>query len=218
MKAIKRVLLISLIGLAGFSTASFASLDMSNIFNSNWLVRIRAISVIPVASSSAITTIGGTVNVTSQAVPELDISYFFTKNIAAELILATSKHDATAVNTALGTVNLGSVYALPPTLTAQYHFAPDAAVDPYLGVGINYTHFYNVKTGPVASSIKYKDSFGPAVQAGVDVHLNKHWCLNADFKKIIIRSDVDVVAGGATLKTKVDIDPVVIGFGVGYHT
>ncbi len=66
-----------------------------------WIVRLRAISVSPDDSSGDI-AINGTsvpnsgVGVDADIVPELDITYMFTKHIGLELILATSNHNVTA--------------------------------------------------------------------------------------------------------------------------
>ncbi len=186
-----------------------------------WLVRTRALLVVPEASSSTIKPdLGGKVtDISTQATLEVDFNYFFTRHISTELILATTNHAVTAKDTALGKVDLGNVNLLPPTLTAVYHFLPDSHIDPYVGAGINYTYFYEVNPGSVASNINYQNSFGPALQAGVDIALNKNWSLNADVKKIYINSDVSVETGGLlpTQKTSVDINPWVIGVGVGYR-
>lgn len=186
-----------------------------------WLVRTRALLVVPEASSSTIKPdLGGKVtDISTQATLEVDFNYFFTPHISTELILATTNHTVTAKDTILGKVDLGNVNLLPPTLTAVYHFLPDSRIDPYVGAGINYTYFYEVNPGSVASSIEYQNSFGPALQAGIDVALNKNWSLNADVKKIYINSDVSVETGGLlpTQKTSVDINPWVIGVGVGYR-
>ncbi len=112
--------------------------DQSNIWaKENWQIRVRAIDVIPDVDSSV--NIGGEVDADNAVVPELDISYFFTDHIAAELILATSKHDMDYT----GNVDLGDAMILPPTLTLQYHFTPDQAFSPYVGAGVNYSMFYN---------------------------------------------------------------------------
>ena len=105
-----------------------------------WLVRLRALSVNP-DESATIETIGGEAEIGNQIIPELDISYFFSENIAAELILAVSPHDVSAVDTALGDVDLGRTWLLPPTLNLQYHFSPRASIRPYIGAGVNYTRF-----------------------------------------------------------------------------
>ncbi len=185
---------------------------------SPWLIRARAIDVDPFASSGTLNLIGGHVNsISSQVVPELDFSYFFTSNIAAELILATSRHEVAANNTALGHVNLGKVNVLPPTLTVQYHFMADKKFSPYIGAGINYTYFYNVNSGPVATSISYQNSVGPALQIGADYSLDSHWLLNVDIKKIYIEPHVNVNTALGRISTTVDINPLVFGVGVGYR-
>lgn len=179
----------------------------------DWLIRGRAIAVIP-DESSTITVIGGTAKVDEAYMPELDFSYFFTDSIAAELILATTKHDVSAVGTALGDVDLGDVWLLPPTLTLQYHFAPKSALSPYVGAGLNLTLFYNSDApGGTVTDINYKNSVGPALQAGIDFQMNDEWLLNFDVKKIWLNTDVALNGGAIT--GDVDIDPWVIGIGFG---
>jgi len=204
---------------ACFMAASFASLTIATPAQASdvenpWLIRLRVIDVIP-DESADIEAIGGDVDISNRIIPELDISYFFTENFAAELILATNKHNVEAVGTALGDVDLGSVTLLPPTLLAQYHFAPRASFRPYVGAGINYTLFYNDKPGAVVD-VDYDNGFGFALQAGVDIPVNDTYFLNVDVKKLFLGTDVTVNAGAAgTVGADVDIDPWVIGVGVG---
>ncbi|MFP4520461.1 MAG: OmpW/AlkL family protein, partial [Oceanicaulis sp.] len=170
--------------------------------------------------SAAISPIGGDVDIDSAVVPEFDITYFFTENLAAELILGVTPHDVKAVGTALGEVDLGSVTLLPPTLTAQYHFNPEGQVRPYVGAGVNYTLFFNEDlpgASPLAS-IDYDPSFGGALQAGVDFAINERWFLNIDVKKVWINTDVTIDAGGlGVVQADVDINPVIFGAGVGWR-
>ncbi|MEQ1754542.1 MAG: OmpW family outer membrane protein [Micropepsaceae bacterium] len=176
--------------------------------DSPWMVRARAIVVSP--DSQGHLSIGGDVDVNSSVAPELDFSYFFSKNWAAELILATTEHDVH--HSAAG--DLGSAWVLPPTLTVQYHIAPDSDIfRPYVGVGINYSIFYGVDDNP-GLRMDYGDSFGLAFQAGFDVPVGNGWSLNADVKKIYMNTDVDL--NGAPIGD-VDINPWVIGAGVGYR-
>jgi len=186
---------------------------------SRWQVRVRGILISP-DESADIEAIGGDVEISSAFVPELDITYFFTENWAAELILGTANHDVEAVstNTDAGDIDLGDVWLLPPTLTLQYHFT-GGALKPYLGAGVNYTIFYGADEGPIADDIDYDSSFGLAFQAGVDFALDDHWFLNLDVKKIFINTDVTIDATsalGATVDADVDINPFVFGFGIGY--
>ena len=165
---------------------------------------------------------GAELQVESNTIPEVDISYYVTKNIALELILALgSKHDVNihkngAVGQAVsGKIGLGEVNVLPPTLTAQWHFMPDQTFDPYVGAGVNYTRFMDngLKLGAALPIRVERHSFGPALQAGFDINLKDGWLINADVKKLWI--DTDVKFKGIGKIDKLDIDPIVIGLGVG---
>ncbi|MEP5339718.1 MAG: OmpW family outer membrane protein [Algibacter sp.] len=181
-----------------------------------WQVRVRAIGVVA-NESATIEAIGGDVKISNAFVPELDFTYFFTKNIAAELILATTKHDVEAISTAAGDIPLGDVWLLPPTLTLQYHF-DGQMVRPYLGAGLNYTLFYNESEGPVADKVSYDNSLGFAFQLGFDFDLNDKWFINVDAKYLLLNTDVTVNATsalGAVVGADVDINPFIAGIGFG---
>ena len=178
---------------------------------SPWLVRARAVQIEPDNKSSPVGGVGAadTIRVSNKTIPELDISYFFTPNFAAELILTyPQKHDVTLAGT-----KIGSFKHLPPTLSAQYHFAPGATFNPYVGVGVNYTRISSVKLLNGAADLE-NDSVGLALQAGVDFRLDEHWSLNADIKRVNIRSDV--IVGGANI-SHLKVDPMLFGLGVGYR-
>ncbi|PIW27215.1 MAG: OmpW family protein [Rhodobacterales bacterium CG15_BIG_FIL_POST_REV_8_21_14_020_59_13] len=196
--------------------AAFATILGSGVSfadQGDWLVRGRLLSVSP-NESATINPIGGDVDIDTSFVPELDISYFFTDRIAAELILGVSPHDVMAVGTAAGNIDLGSVSLLPPTLTLQYHFPTQGAVRPYVGAGINYTVFFNdnLPAGSIATSINYDNSFGLALQGGIDFDVNENWFFNVDVKYIDINTDVTI---NNAITADVDIDPWVFGIGIG---
>lgn len=185
---------------------------------SPWLLRLRAIDVIPDESSTRISVIGGHVTrIDDQASGELDISYFFTDHIAAELIAASTRHAVWATGTVLGTVYLGKVNTLPPTLTVQYHFLPGQWLNPYAGVGVNVTTFYDVNPGPVAQRITYGNTVGVALQIGADLALNDNWFINLDLKKVYMKPEVTLYTPVGTLKTDVRIDPWMPAVGIGYR-
>jgi outer membrane protein len=194
---------------------SITAQEKSSDFN-KWQARFRIITVVP-NESATIETIGGDVEISKVVVPELDFTYFFNKNWAAELILGTTKHDVKAISTAAGDIKLGNVWLLPPTLTLQYHFVTEG-FRPYLGTGLNYTIFYGADQGPIADDVSYNNSVGFAFQGGFDFDLNEKWFLNLDAKYILLSTDVTVDATsalGATVGADVDINPLVIGFGIG---
>lgn len=185
-----------------------------------WQVRLRGVGVVTPNESAKIGIIGGDVEISNAFIPELDFTYFFTEHFAAELILGTAKHEVKAVNTAAGNVDLGSVWLLPPTLTAQYHFytSDKKMLKPYIGAGLNYTFFYNVKSGGVAD-IEYDNALGYAAQLGFDLMLDDKFFINVDAKRLFLSTDVTVdasnLAPGLSIPAKVDIDPWLFGVGVG---
>ncbi len=186
---------------------SVAALTPAMAQETPWQVRVRAVNLDP-ANKTDTTAVKG-LSVNEKLIPELDISYFFTPNIAAELILTyPQKHNVKANGNVIG-----SLRHLPPTLTMQYHFMPnDTAIRPYVGAGLNYTNFSSVDLPPTYN-VK-RGSWGWALQAGMDIPLNKQWSLNVDVKKVQIHADVTVAGDKVgTLK----VDPLLIGVGLGYR-
>jgi outer membrane protein len=211
----RKILISFVLGILFFANANAQEGTKDDDFN-RWQVRLRVVTIVP-NEIAVIDVIGGDVDISTAVIPELDFTYFFTENWSAELILGTTKHDVKAVSTAAGDIELGSVWLLPPTLTMQYHFATEG-FRPYLGAGLNYTIFFGAKEGPTADNVSYDNSVGFAFQAGLDYDLNEKWFLNLDAKYITLSTDVTVdatTALGSTVGAAVDINPLVIGFGVG---
>lgn len=181
---------------------------------SPWQFRVRGIGVVP-NESATITTINGDVEISNAIVPELDITYFLNQNVSLELILATAQHDVTAVGTALGEVDLGSVWLLPPTLLLQYHLSPEGAIRPYVGAGGNLTFFYGDDVpGDVVTDADYSATAGFALQAGVDIPIGDgRWFLNLDAKRLFL--ETDVALNDASILADVTIDPWIVGAGFG---
>lgn len=197
------------IALAAPAIASDAKQETGIWAKQRFQIRLRAIDLVPQESST--TSIGGHVNVTSTAAPEVDISYFFTDYISAELIAATTKHKMTHSTGPY----LGSAWVLPPTVTLQYHFTPHEAFSPYVGAGLNYTIFYNEDAGPAFNRLKLSNGVGYALQAGADYWLDKNWGLNVDVKKIFLNTDAKL--NGGAIRADVDLDPWVFGTGISYR-
>lgn len=210
----KKILTTTALCLAVMSAVPAVAADGSSDDFKHWMVRGRALGVIPQESGGiAPPGVGGHVEIDDSLVPELDFSYFFTPNIAAELILATTPHDVGGQNTALGNIDLGNAWLLPPTLTLQYHFT-QFSFKPYVGAGVNYTIFYNEKPGSL-NNVEYSNSFGPALQAGVDIPIDENWHFNVDVKKVWIRTDAEF--NNNTIRSNVHIDPLLVGVGFGYR-
>lgn len=181
-----------------------------------FMIRLRAIGVLPQDSSSSITVIGGHVDASNAVTPEVDFSYFFTNHISAELIAATTQHTLTATDTALGHVDVGKTWILPPTLTLQYHFLPDRAFDPYLGAGLTVAFFYGTEAaGGAVTKVGLSTTAGPAIEAGFDYHLTGPWYANFDIKQVFISTTARLDGGAITAKTA--LNPTIIGAGIGYR-
>ena len=184
-------------------------------------VGLGAVGVLPANDGGRVDTIGGRPRASNSASPQLDFSYFFTPNLALNLILATTQHDLVARGTALGDVQLGSIWALPPTLTVQYHPLPASRFSPYIGVGLNYTAFYGYGHGganPAVRGVAVNNSVGAALNAGLDIEISGPWGLNLDVKKIFMSPNAAVgTTLGVKLHARTEINPLVVGMSVRYR-
>lgn len=194
------------------AASSLAAPLLAQAQNTPWLVRVRAVNLDSANKSDTTPPLGLSVN--SKVIPEVDISYFFTPNVAAELVLTyPQKHTISSFG-----AEIGSLKHLPPTLTVQYHFTGVASFKPYVGAGLNYTHFSNVEFTPAVvtaldPSIK-KNSYGLALQAGLDYEISKNMFFNVDLKKVQIGTDVR--SAGAKVGT-FKVDPLLFGVGLGWR-
>jgi outer membrane protein len=151
------------------------------------------------------------ITINDKTLPEVDFTYFFTKNLAAELILTYPQKQTIRLDGGI----IGSFKHLPPVLTAQYHFTDMGAIRPYIGAGVNLTLISNVKFDPALSALGLsldKNSFGLAAQLGADVQVGGGWMLNFDVKKV--KLDTAVKSNGTKIGTFA-IDPLLISVGLG---
>jgi len=173
-----------------------------------WLLRLRAVQLDSANKDST----GLDLSINNKVIPEFDVSYFFTPEFAAELVLTYPQKQTVRSAGA----DIGSLKHLPPTLTAQYHVTSLGAFKPYVGAGINYTHFSSVSFSPdVQAALQptlSKHSVGLALQAGFDYEFAKNLYLNVDVKKVQIRTDVS--SFGTEVGT-FKVDPWLIGVGIG---
>lgn len=202
---------------------AYKAAPMAEPFNP-WMIRVRALGVLTRNSGNVDQVAGSGLATSDTVVPELDITYFFNKNWAAELILGVTKHHITGTGAAATNgLDVGKAWLLPPTLTLQYHFTNFGAFKPYIGAGVNYTVFFGQSAGNVANgagvivtSSHLKNTFAPAAQIGFDYMIDKHWGINVDVKKIWLRPEWDGNSNVGALTGKVNLDPWLIGAGVTY--
>ena len=196
----KKTLLSTLV-LATLGMASAVATAQEN----PWMVRVRATNLNwenDRSTAALATTLD--VHAKNLTIPEVDISYFFTKNVAAELVLTYPQK----VDIYSDTTKLGYLRALPPSLLLQYHFTNLGQVKPYVGAGINLTHFGRNDSygGPAVD----KYSVGYAAQAGVDYMIDKHWGVNLDVKYLQIDTNVQPNLG------ELKLNPIATSVGVTY--
>lgn len=189
------------------AVAALAAIPFNAAQAGDLVVRARLVDIQPANEDTVAIT---DVSVSKKWIPEVDFTYFFSPNLAAELILTyPQEHDVSS--TAHGG-KIGTLKHLPPTLTVQYHFTDLGAFKPYVGAGLNYTRFSDVNL-PAGFDVS-RNSFGLALQAGVDYAIDKNWSINFDIKKVTIRTDLS--SNGNKIGT-IKVDPLLVGVGVGYR-
>ncbi|OKO86327.1 OmpW family outer membrane protein [Bradyrhizobium sp. AS23.2] len=195
-----------------------------------WMIRLRVLGVVPDVGGTSVNVAGvpllssphSALSISDQVIPELDISYFFTRNIAAELILGVTTHHIIGTGTLNG-LDIGKASLLPPTLTLQYHFTDFGAFKPYVGAGINYTVFFNQSAantpfaGLVVTDLRISNQVAPAVQFGFDYMLDPHWGLNFDVKKLWLRPSYSALANNTIpVFGHANMDPWLVSGGIAY--
>ncbi|QRM56725.1 OmpW family protein [Sinorhizobium sp. BG8] len=185
--------------------------------SSPWQVRVRGLGVVTNDSGHVNGIAGSDLSYSDTIVPELDISYFFTDNIAAELILGATYANIDAAGSIAGLGKVGKTWLLPPTLTLQYHFTDFGAFKPYVGAGVNYTIFFDQSGSGDFSNLDVKNKFGAALQVGFDYMIDDHWGVNFDVKKLFLEPEWKVDFGGTSLSGKAKLDPWLIGTGFTYR-
>lgn len=201
---------VAAIALLG-SVAAAPAMAASDETQGNWMVRLRATYLDMADKSDPIGGVGASdrITVNNKWIPELDVTYFFTPHIAAELVLTVPQKQ----NVYLDGNKIGSFTHLPPTLLVQYHFIPNGTFRPYVGAGLNFTRIWGAD---IANNSLSLDSWSvaPALQIGMDYKVTKNWFLNADIKKVWLSSDVK--AAGVKV-SNVSLDPWLFSMGVGYR-
>lgn len=172
-----------------------------------WQARIGVSTIVPTSDSGDI--LPGEIDIDNDTGPTFNLAYFFTPNLAVDVLGGLPfEHDIKLNGSKVATTK-----QLPPIVTLQYHFAPEAQVRPFVGIGLNYTYFYDEDLDNGAD-LELSDSWGAAVQAGVDFALDDNWSLGGDVRYAKI--DTDVKINGVKVGS-VDVDPTVYSVNLGYR-
>lgn len=152
---------------------------------------------------------GGTVptDIGDSTRPTITFEYFIRDNLGVEVLAALPFSHSIKSN---GT-EIGKVKQLPPVISLQYHFDATPQLKPFVGLGVNFTGFYDADArGPLdGSELRVKNSWGLAAHVGTDYWISDKAAIRADLRWIDI--DADVELNGENIG-KVEVDPVVVGF------
>lgn len=222
-------------GLAAVAMAfGFASTATAGDPDGNFMIRLQGTGVFTqdhvkslyTSTGADLRAAGFDASVSDVFIPTATLTYFLSKNWAVELFCCFSKHDVDLKPPAAAAALAGKVaesWIFPPALTLQYHVTGLGAFKPYIGAGAQYIAYFNEGRGRNtlnASSVSFSDSFGPTVQAGIDISLGGGWYLNADVKKSWLDTKAtwhNSTVTGSNIIAKVDIDPLIVSAGIGYR-
>ncbi len=193
-------------GLIGIALRGSSTLALAHE-SGDWLFRIGGSVVDPKSNN------GDIVDVDDDSSITFTFSYMMTENWAIDVLAAWPFEHA--INLKDGP-RVGKTKHLPPTVSVQYHFLPSADFQPYVGLGVNYTNFFDEETtGDLEGvDLSLDDSWGLAAQVGFDWMLGDKWFFNLDARWIDIETDASL--DGRFLE-KVEIDPIVYGAHVGFR-
>ncbi len=152
-------------------------------------------------------------DVGSDVMPTLGFTYFLSDHIAVEAILGATQHTIRAQGGATD-VAVHKTWVLPPVVTLQYRPLSGAGFSPYVGAGVNAMVFFSGRNKN-GFDVNLDNAVGLALQAGVDIPLQNAWTLNADVKKVFVKTDASI--NGGALKGSVKLDPWVLSLGVGHR-
>lgn len=185
----------------------------------DWLVRVGPVNVSPNDDSGELSGLAGAeVSVDGATSLGITIGYMLSDTLGIGVLGALPfKHEIQGEGAIASLGKIAEVKHLPPTVTLQYHFAPESGVRPFVGAGLNYTTFFSEETtgdlAGITDSISLDNSFGLAAEAGVDIDLNQDWFLSAQLWYIDIATEAKLGAGLGTID--VDINPWVLMIGAG---
>lgn len=178
----------------------------------DWFVRLGVHSVDPKSGNGDLAGGALRADIDSDTRPTIVIGRSLDDHWAIELLASAPFNHTVSLN---GAQALDFKH-LPPTVTAQYYFAPESKINPFLGLGVNYTlTFDESERGPLAGTrTRVGNSFGPALHAGLVFDTGRAWQVIADLRWADI--DADVSVDGDDVGT-VHVDPLVYGVYVGWR-
>lgn len=180
----------------------------------DWLLRARIMGLLPHGETSDVGLIGGRIETPDQIMPDGEMAYFLTDHVSLEVQGGIALSKPKIVDTVVGTLEIGSIWSAAVSTLAQYHFRPEARLNPYVGAGASVS--WPVRIDPAAGIADFdiERLVSPMVQVGFDYQLSDDWFANAMAKYVFVPGQT-YSGGGASFKS--DLDMVVVGVGIGYR-
>jgi len=225
-----------------FSTATMPAFAYEK---GDFIIRSGYSTIVPNEKSEALSLegigdignlLGTTTSLTTDnsSQPTMTITYMLSDNWGVETMIAPPpEHNVYAEGLEpLGISKLGTYKHLPATFSLQYYIPTGTRFQPYLGLGVNYTYFFDEETvDSLASNLYASDTelsidsaFGWVAQVGMDYRINKNWLISASAMYIDLETDAELkitdtalLGGDATLKTSAELNPMVYFLTVGYR-
>lgn len=198
----------NLIRLVGFLTA-IGACGEAQAEDFNWQARGALTNVVPTSSPGRIINHSAEVDIDNAFSVTGTVSYFINPHVALDLLVGwPPQHDIQVDG-----IKVGETKHLPPILSLQYHFTPEATISPYVGLGLNYTYLFDSKLDS-GDKLHLSSSIGVAAQAGVDYRLNSQWSVGADVRYADIDTDVKI---NGNQVGNIDINPLIYSLNVGYR-
>lgn len=180
-------------------------------------IRIRGVGVVPDGKGHVDQMPGHDVTVGNSIIPEIDFTYYFTRNIAIEVPCCASKN---SVYLSGFGGKVADTWMIPPTVLLQWHFTNFGPFQPYIGFGPNYTYYFNYHTynALAGTKLSIENSWGVAGQVGVDYMIDRHWGVNFDVKRILMSPNFTIQTSPFTRLTgRAAVNPWLIGAGITYR-
>lgn len=155
---------------------------------------------------------GNGLRVDGDPAPTISATWHATDNFGVELWGAADKFNHRV--RADGAGKVGTVDQQPVALSAQWHFGqPDNVFRPFVGLGYYQSNFSHETIGGDGAHVGLDTAKGAIGTVGLDYNINSTWFARTDLRYMRSRPDVRVAGQGTG--QELELDPWVVGVGVG---
>ena len=224
----KFILSLTLLLCAGFflsfnSNQAYADNNEDDAFTKfiknqgDWIIRGRATGTY--AHEKETFTHGvlkGNFDISHQLSGDFGLTYFLDDRLAVEFLTSYTVHELKLKNTAIGSLNLGEFTIVQMMAYMQYHFDPmgGADISPYVGAGAGYWFLFDENDSVDSTNLDLDRTFATGIEFGADVPITDNIAFNLDAKKYWV--DTDVLSRGPNITADLELNPIIVGFGLGY--